>query len=539
MAPPILRESTNKRACTIEQYNAGKDLFNVVARGLPRPWPSAIGVSSEKVSSLKGTPKQFRVNDQIFEITTKYGVDQEGISVYWTYRIGHRGHGVDTWTIRCRGNDPRNYKAAALEVQQVLIAAGMPRNDFNVQFTNSRLAYRDESYAIPDDPSLIGTIEDIQPKVLQMVREQLPRTWTSIAYHMRGKMNCEPKEMKPTVVVFCKPNSKLNWSMVEAKIVSTLQSKDHPEIAFHLELLPGQVERATPSFITDIQDYQSVGYCLNLTEQPKNDSSIGINDEEFKTACTLGGWMKLDFSDGRSVDCVLTTYDTVRNGDRHNRALNDYNGVSLDGRLPLSSIKVIYPAPMDLEASKNLIPAIARQENGPPIGEAQALDLLDQLSKRGIGRVALTDSPSTFQRNIAPYFGQQNWGLHLDYKVKEGDFIQSISSYQPGERVTHRGRSTCGHARVGRLKRYIHWGDGEESHEDELFGEPGCVGQSINFAYRGDVGSWVVNQDGELVGILSAIDIWTGSRTRSAFITPIHEIVEDIEKRTGGKISLP
>lgn len=126
-----------------------------------------------------------------------------------------------------------------------------------------------------------------------------------------------------------------------------------------------------------------------------------------------------------------------------------------------------------------------------------------------------------------------------EYTVKEGDFIESTSSYQLGERVTQRGRSSCGHASVGRVKRHIRWDDGEESYEDELFGEPGCAGQSLAFADRGDVGSWIVNYRGELVGILSAIDIWTGSPTRSAFVTPIQVIIEDIKKRTGGKISLP
>ncbi|KAE8449652.1 hypothetical protein EG329_007982 [Mollisiaceae sp. DMI_Dod_QoI] len=488
MAPAIIRRSTSKDVCTLDEYNAGKDPFRVVARGIPMPYPyRRIGGSGGIFDYGAEIEKCYALVENILD---KYKIKCRSFNgIVRMHRIGYAANAADYLRFDCSGDDIRHHKIAALEIMQVFLNAGIPSKIYNVQFYNDRKAYADHSYCFPDDPRLIGAIRDIQPKVLEVVREQLPRVWTSIAYHMRGSELCMAHERKPTVIVFCKPKTKLNWRMVEAEIASALVSAKYPDVALHLELLPGMVERATPLLGTDQSDHPPLPYYHILSDYPENHASIGVNTKEkLLAASTLGGWVELRTPDGRTARCILTTYDIVRKGEELHRTLNDYNGIGLGGQLPLSVIQVTSPAPMDVEASRIAISKEIDEKEGPIVEEVQALDLLDQLSERGIGFVvhasgcrvhptnkrtmdwALVGSPSTFRRNRPPY---QPTLFNPDagdeeYKVEKDDFIEEISTFMPGERVTHSGRSSCEHGHANIFKRYIHWGDGQETEEDEL-----------------------------------------------------------------------
>jgi len=46
---------------------------------------------------------------------------------------------------------------------------------------------------------------------------------------------------KPTVIVYRKPGSRQDFGRIEAAIAAVLHSERYPEIALHLELMPGMV----------------------------------------------------------------------------------------------------------------------------------------------------------------------------------------------------------------------------------------------------------------------------------------------------------
>ncbi|KUJ17396.1 uncharacterized protein LY89DRAFT_668724 [Mollisia scopiformis] len=491
----ICRQSTKTGCCTLESYNAGKDRFRAVAQGLPCPSPFRTFCCS------KSYPQWQEIDKKIVAILDKYNIPWRGISIYWKYQIGHYGNGKDTWDISCIGNDTTHFKSAALEVEQLVISAGVPKEEVHVELSNVERLYNHEPYCIPDDQSLMATIIDIQPKVVKAVREHIPKIWTSIAYHMRGRRGCEEHEKKSTIIIFCKPNSQQDWLKIEAAIAADLRSNEHSDVVLHLEFLPGQVERATPSQITHKNDFfpdpHRRGPPGNLTEKPRNGVSIGLQAEHKpSTSGALGGWVGIQMPDGRYGKYILTTYDLVRNGSRARRALNDYN------------------APRDTDATREFLERMTGEKTDVRVEEERRLlRLVDQLNKEGIRYVvhasgqrvaansnktldwALIDSPSTFQQNLAPYRHSPDYLTvsltvsELLYNVRKGDFIKEISSYQPGDQVAKNGRCPISQGQVNRFPRRIRWDDGSETCEDEVLGD------RSPFAYRGDIGSWILLTD--------------------------------------------
>jgi hypothetical protein len=80
------------------------------------------------------------------------------------------------------------------------------------------------------------------------------------------------------------------------------------------------------------------------------------------------------------------------------------------------------------------------------------------------------------------------------------------------------------------IKGAIAWDDGSVSHEYEFT----SIDSGTRFAQDGDAGSLVFNHEKEWVGMLFAVD----RCTNCAFVTPVFELVRDIEEMTGWTITL-
>lgn len=442
-----------------------------------------------------------------------------------------------------------------------MLAAGTPEGEFRVEICNGERGYNDESTCLPDDPSLIAAISKIQPRVLDAVRKHIPNIWALIAYHMRGRRVCKDHERKPSVIIFCKPRSKLNWSKIEKTIAAEIRTESLSNVQLHLEILPGQIERSTVPFITHEEDV-SLGRNWSLHVEPDNRASIGVHTKDKRISFgTLGGWVRLQLPGGRSAKCILTAYDVVRDGDLARRTLNDHNGIGLHGIQPQSAIKVQYPAPLDAQATKASMEKFLDHKDESKVANVRkALQALELVGKE-LGDVvyasgrqvspssnrvlewALVDSPSTFKKNVTP----TEYGWHSTSEAAwvsltggRSEFIQQMAAFKPGDKLTCSGRGSVSSGFVNRIPRRIRWDDGTETEEDEVLDGVGPPREVRGFlASRGDVGSWVVEKHGKLVGMIIALDIWTGPRGCTAFVTPIKDIVQHIEATTGGRISLP
>jgi len=366
---------------------------------------------------------------------------------------------------------------------------------------------------------------------------------------MRGKKN-DDSPHKPTILVFCKPGSTGRFAALEKSMLAVLRSPQHQQVTLHLEILPGEIELISPPSPKHAKP--KIHWTLLA---PENSSSIGVR-KNIEDAGTLGGWVNLQRSTGPPIQCILTCYHVIRNGDPVNRALNDQNGIGLEaGQAPIQ-IDVMYPAALDNTASRDVLRADIQESKIPDPSALKTLQQLDHQTKYAIGQVkfasghrrtaknqrldwALIESPSTFSRNRPPpstSFDVQSleYGA-IRYVTSPTDFITTFGSIPRGKEKQWFARAGRTSTRSGfgtPIPRDVIWYDQPMSKEIDI------IGNVEDFAVGGDSGSWVVNQQKELVGIVIGSDSKSG-QWGSGIVTPILSIIEDIELAVKGKISLP
>jgi hypothetical protein len=224
----------------------------------------------------------------------------------------------------------------------------MTTTEIKIKIRNQNKAYFDVSYCLPDDEQLLGAIRDVRENVSTFVRNQLPDVFTSIAYHMRGpKRSTNPH--KPTVLFFCKPESRHIFEFVEKAIAEALHSSQHPQVSLHVELLPGIIELMCPLPSPKSGSRLVIHWELPA---PVNNSSIGVRRNQ-EDAGTLGGWVTFQRGDRQPMKCILTCYHVIQNGDLRNRHLNDTSGIGFDEQQLSTQIEVLYPSPLDINAIRN------------------------------------------------------------------------------------------------------------------------------------------------------------------------------------------
>ncbi|OBT56383.1 hypothetical protein VE04_03510 [Pseudogymnoascus sp. 24MN13] len=98
----------------------------------------------------------------------------------------------------------------------------------------------------------------------------------------------------------------------------------------------------------------------------------------------------------------------------------------------------------------------------------------------------------------------------------------------PGS-VASAGRGSVA-GQVNHLRRTVHWADGTTTQEIEI--DP--LASGIAFSKRGDSGSLVFDFHHRWVGMVVAVESYHGF----GYIAAAEAIIDDIEKRTGGKLTL-
>jgi hypothetical protein len=115
------------------------------------------------------------------------------------------------------------------------------------------------------------------------------------------------------------------------------------------------------------------------------------------------------------------------------------------------------------------------------------------------------------------------------YDVNPGDVISHTGEPTPYSWAGKFGRTTEATAgRVNSMKRTVRWDDGTVSKEVEIL-----PFHLYGFAMSGDEGSLVFNLEKEWVGMVVG-----GDCNYAGYITPVSDIIADIEAKTGGTITL-
>lgn len=532
-------------AFSIEEFVARSENFRVATPGsIPTPYPFTVMPCSQSASQAYQNLKQ-----KCHQILQSNQVDVDSMQCYSIFRKGHSSERVDIILIETHDEDTTKWSNATSEISNLFAGAGINTAQLKVEIRNDSKAKFHVSYPLPNDPQLLGAIRVVRAKILEIVDKNLNDICTSVAYHMRGKKN-DNSPRKPTILVFCKPESRTFFAAIEKSMLAVLRSPQHPQATLHLEILPGFIELISPP---SPKPAKPVIYRKLLA--PENLSSIGVRKNQ-EDAGTLGGFVNLQLGTGPPMKCVLTCYHVIRNGDPVNRALNDQKGIGLDGKQPPSQIDVMYPSLFDIAASRDVLSAKIQESNVTNPSDLQTLQQLDLQATNAIGQVkyasghrrtaknqrldwAVIESPSTFFRNRPPPSsrfegGGLEWG-RIEYETSPTDLITTFASIPQGvdsQWVAKAGRSSVTSGFVNPEPRDVKWYDQPMSQEMDI------IGNAEDFAMGGDSGSWVVNQQKELVGIVIGSDSKSG-QWGSGIVTPIKLIMEDIELKVKGKISLP
>lgn len=529
---------------TIEEWVASKEPYRVTADGLSKPidlpWrplrghKKLINLLNDEVGRLISSVMR------IFNIST----DVERVRVEYLHSPHDPMNGIDTVIIPTYDNEPTvSWGEAAIKIKRLFLiyGAGDIVDEFAVEIRNPTVMYCDVSMPLPNFPDLVQALLEVQPNVLETVSSLMDDVWTSIAYHWRVNYFDAPDypnvQGSPTIIVFCKPGSRFPFKDVEDAILDLLKDTS---VCINLEFLPGMISHPSPYRAKRLRADQ-------ITEQPMNGASISVADQPEQQG-TLGGWFYLQSKTER-VPCALTTYSVVRSSKRSIAGRTDAFGIL--PRDPYGHLAINYPSPAD---AKHTAGALLSKT------DTDSIDAKNILRRRFvcpyIGKVfaasghrwiktpqghcqrlnwALIITPDTFTANKPPprsRFRKNDPPRNLSYMAEKDPEIQRISTFDDRDILCQSGRTsgaTWGY--VNPLRRNINWEGNHLSAEWEV------IPSAQHFAALGDSGALVTNVKGELVGLLTAMDVGTMG-FGSGFFTPIEDVMRDVEKLTGGRLCL-
>lgn len=527
---------------TIDEWSASKDKFRVVAGGFSRPFPLVPRVVSNK--PLIEFHEAY-VRPLLTIILKRHGITFSSIGMlrwlepYFIDRI-EEGPDLETLLIQTRCEDTSNWKNAAEEISRIYAHGGFGKDQIEVEIRNpSRMAWR-TSDVLSDDADVLKACQSVRSDLIDETRAHCGSAWSSVAFHLRTHVGYNPGPKKPTVLVYCHKGSRCDFDALESALLRII-SKAHVELC--LELLPGSVTSA-------YSPLNKPKVLWNTSEEPFNGASIGFKGDT-ETAGTLGGWFMLNLPDSPPIKVALTSNNLFGNIDSCRRQQMDLTGLSLKQMTEIETLQVEYPAASDamatikeLEAlsldpdcpSRNLqcLEKIRRAATAPPIGHVIATSghRLNENSRRmdwAIIQVSgrMTENkppPAAYLTELGyPRFGPAG------YRVTPDSIIQETCEIRPGSWVVKNGKSTgVTSGKVNRLTRLVQWENQQESEEVDV------VGLTKNFAQAGDSGSFVVDEDGNLVGLLIATDLITSC----GLVTPMKELLADVKAMTGGYLTM-
>ncbi|OAF57723.1 hypothetical protein VC83_05630 [Pseudogymnoascus destructans] len=454
----------------------------------------------------------------------------------------------DIILIRTQDEFNASWKMAASEIYEMVeTEATSSQIQMRVEIRNEEKMYWDVSDFIRDDAA-VNTITRIQPSVLAAVEQYCPGKWTSIAYHNR-RAPFYNSEKKITAIVFIEPGTIYAWQDFEEVIANVIRSTTfNGEVAISIEILPGRILPAQPS--EDALEYLRVS---SIPMVPSNGSSIApaLSTD---AAGTLG--VVVNFRDGREEEvkrCFLTCYHVIAPGDPAGKEVNDSRGIGLYGRRVDAQINIHYPARYDSIQTRRVCMARVAHNQGTQ-KDHDIIERLRQIAARGpIGQVKFASGyrllanrrrmdwalveldPALLVQNLLPIEEQfkDECFVRIEprYVAQEGETVSGTNTIIANTWYGKVGRtSKCTAAEFNGIQRNISWGNGLFSDEYECK----SLHSGEQFARGGDSGSLVFNLDKEWVGMLFAAE----KSTECGFVTPVYELIKDIEETTGGTITL-
>ena len=486
------------------------------------------------------------IQPRVIPILQEHNIKFEFISL--RRRAARNGNDLDsgklhTLVIDTRSPNTETWRTAAGKIQAIFQQAGVESDQIEVEICDmSRLKYN-ISRALPDDKSLVDAMSLAKIAVMDTLRSYCAKGWTSVAFHLRRPKSNREAPLSPTILVFFGSGTTLDFDHLQSILLLAIQ---HSKVPLKLELLQGEIKLYIgTSFGT--------ANLARLSKRPQNGSSIGVAGNT-EVSGSLGGWLVLNIPKSPSHKVALTcNYVVARDEDENKKMMVNI------GKGP-SGASGMYQTLIECPAASDRIAGIRHckkdQESEDPLLETKAaLDILTELDKNPvIGTVlvksgvrinnanrrldwALIETPSTYTKNKPPpqsafaREGQFPDEAPSRYVLNKDSVVQNFGVLEPGMWVTKRGKRTGVTSGVdSSMKRATQIGN-IVSEEVEV------LGLEIDFVQSGDLGSFVTDASGNLVGLVTAGEA-VASEWAIGFVTPIADIQQDVKKLTGGFLSL-
>lgn len=523
---------------------ARKDAYRVSPpHSVPTSWPFHQGTCSQNASNIANVVEAECIRVCVAHRIAIHSCSFESI---WRKDMEETTR-RDCWIIDTRDQDTTTWKAAAHTLWDFMKGMGLTSDAIGLEIRNPILMHADYSCCLPADENLLDYIRAVQPEIEALVDMQLP-DYTSIAYHGRSPKHSQD-QAKPTLMIFVKPGKLCSFQLVSDRAMAIFSKPAYEHIALHIEILAGEI-----SLSQDVRCRPRLQRGLSL--QPKNGASIGVRGKPGETG-SLGGWLELTHSKtGKVYRCCMTAYHCIAQGarDEVDEADNDFSGIGLYG--DQCNIQVVYPSEHDARYTRQ------HYQNALAVGKdvqesTRMISILDQLKNQGsIGRVlfasghtktkgdqpsridwAVFDSPSTFKANSpapVPVADPSDLYDDVSYNPTPTDRVTDTAAMTSDMWVVRQGRTSLRQGLVNKIKRKVQWEVKKygTSYENEVI----SLQSGVDFAAGGDSGSWVYNEQMQLVGVCIGTDIKGGDNV--GLVTPISVVFKDIEEQTKCRVSL-
>ena len=544
--------STNKFP-TIEEWVAKKDEFRVVGLGHTRPFPLVCKVSSN--TNLIDYDRKL-IAPHLSTILTNHKIAWNSIGLKKRLPPGsidcsnqENGHDMESLLISTTSENTLRWKTAAIQIFDMYLQGGWLSMDIEVEIYNPLKMTWNRSHILDED-NVVSAFNSLRPAIEGKVESLCRSAWSSIAFHNRTHVGINPGLKKPTVVVFFNQGSQCDFEKLDDYFGELLGTADLK--LFH-EFQVGSV----------IEAWSITGKgkeCPVIPETPPNGASIALQGDT-ERAGTLGGWLMLNIPKFPPIKVAVSCYHLIRSTHPNNiQKKMDREGLTPFEAKQNKPLSIVYPATLDREATVKKLDSMASKPQcsndvkqnlknnrqifaNPPIGQVIAAS---GMRTNGNGRRmdwVLIEVPGKTSRNNPPprtshtprNSNDSTWPEN--YKITTDSVIRQFDNMSKGLWVVKQGRTTeTTFGRVNKMSRTVKWSLPNQqffrqSQEVEVHG----IGDA--FAYRGDSGSFVCDENGALVGLLFAMDLGKGAYG-CGYVTPIREIQADVKATTGGFLTL-
>ncbi len=548
---------------SLNDYLASIDGFRVGAPDVLRPLP----LFPIPIQGLQESPfvkRQRELTAATIEILAKHMIDWNSIGGY-NRRSRGEGDGDPKETIVVFISDDPTYSwsAAAQDCTATFAAMGLPWVQIEIlHLGKSYLAYK---YPFPKEHRLLQdwSWDTVGKAILAAVEYHLSGLWWSVGVYYYGKT---AELSNPTLLITVDRDATADWSTTCLALERIL---DEHHIGpgtgcLEVEFTPGSIPLAA-------EKHLSLG---DIPLHPSAGASIGVQNEKGSMG-TMGGYVVLQKGEER-IYCGLTTHHIVRPSEEVLAARFDRDGIKIGEADQSTAMLMSYPCHDDsrltVEEAESTLDIVQRT-----LGEAQSQinDGLDSrenqhriiISNSQINRIQpllascrILNQQPRLERVIASSGKRQlqdkslmDWALIrmadqtitpnfgfslLDFRYMGPTVpIIAIGELTFEETYAKKGRSsgvTVGH--VNAFKQAICWSKLPGMpfgiiHQWEVFSSSRdqTSNRDRNFAESGDSGSFIMDKQGRVAGLLFAA--WAGDTGFSGLVTPIKDVFKDIEDR--------